>query len=216
MANDVLSIDSTWDEATSAASIYRETFVLPLFTAAGLNVNDLSDSDANQQEAAQGVSDPSVIYVTGVCHGTSDAFTGDQDVPIFQTGSYAADTFKGRIVHFLACNTALSLGRDIVASGGAKAFFGYNGLFTWPDDSSGQYSALFFDCDAEIDRALVAGADAGTAMARAIAKYTAQISFLKGKGDTVSLNLAALLEMNRDLLCGPTVDNEFGSAAAKL
>jgi hypothetical protein len=124
-------------------------------TALRLGVNDLSDADANPQAAAQGADDLTVVYVTGVSHGTSDSFTGDQDVPIFQTGSYGAGTFRGRIVHFLACNTALGLGRDIVSAGGAKAFFGYSGLFTWPDDTSGQYSGLFFDCDAEIDRAVI-------------------------------------------------------------
>jgi hypothetical protein len=71
---------------------------------------------------------------------------------------------------------------------------------------------MFFDCDAEIDRALIAGANAGAAMAQALSKYNNQISYLTSNGDDTSLRLAALLETNRDMLCGPSVNNEYGTA----
>ena len=121
-------------------------------------------------------------------------------------------------MHFLACNTAALLGRKIAdpGIGGAKAFFGYSGLFTWPDDGDSQYADTFFDCDAEIDRALAAGSTAGTAMQQTLTLYANKIAFLKSKGDPISLRIAALLEANRSILCGPIVDNEYGSSGATL
>jgi len=39
---------------------------------------------------------------------------------------------------------------------------------------------------------------------------------LKQKGDDESLFVAAMLEKNRDLLCGPASDNEYGKSTATL
>jgi len=100
--------------------------------------------------------------------------------------------------------------------GAAAAFFGYKGLFTWPSDGNSQYAALFFDCDAEIDRSLASGLTAGAALANTIDKYNKAISNLFQLGDPISLRLAATLKSNLSLLCGPDASNEFGSPQAKI
>lgn len=218
MAGTVVAINSTWDANTANATQYREAFVQGLFGAPKFALSELKGADASQPKAGTAASGPSVVYITGVCHGTSDTFTGDQDNPVFVAGAVNKATFGGKIVHFLACNTAALLGRNIAdpGIGGAKAFFGYSGLFTWPDDGDSQYADTFFDCDAEIDRALAAGATAGTAMRQTLSLYANKIAFLKSMGDPTSLRLAALLETNRSILCGPLVDNEYGSSGATL
>jgi len=218
MAATVVAINSTWDANTANATQYREAFVQGLFAAPQFALSELMGSDASQPKAGIAASDPSVVYIMGVCHGTSDTFTGDQDTPVFVAGDINQATFGGKVVHFLACNTAVLLGRKIAEPGvgGAKAFFGYKGPFTWPADDDYQYADTFFDCDAEIDRALAAGATAGAAMQQTLTKYANKIAFLKSKGDPTCLRLAALLEANRCLLCGPLVDNEYGSSGATL
>lgn len=214
----VLAVDSTWDDATQIASQYRRSFVHPILDQAGLAVAELKDADANAQEAQQGASNPSVRYLTGVSHGKSDTFTGDEDCSIFTTGSIDPTWTQNKVIHFLACNTALFLGPNMVDpnAGAAAAFFGYKGPFTWPSDGDSQYAAMFFDCDAEIDRSLAGGANAGTALANTITKYTQAISNLKQAGDPLSLRLAATLQTNLNLLCGPNGSNEFGNPQAKI
>jgi hypothetical protein len=214
----VVAINSTWDANTENATKYREAFVQGLFAPPQFTLNELTGANANSQKAKAATVDSSVVYITGVCHGRSDTFTGDQDSPVFVSGAIDRATFGGKIVHFLACNTAALLGRNIADAniGGAKAFFGYKGLFTWPADDDSQYADTFFDCDAEIDRALAAGLTAGTAMQQTLTLYANKIAFLKSKGDPTSLRVAALLEANRSILCGPIVDNEYGSSGATL
>jgi hypothetical protein len=218
MAATVLAVDSTWDDATQIASQYRRTFVYPVLDQSGLPVTELKDADANAQEAQQGASNPSVRYLTGVSHGKSDTFTGDQDCSVFTTGSIDPTWTRGKVIHFLACNTALFLGPNMVDpnAGAAAAFFGYKGLFTWPSDQNSQYAAMFFDCDAEIDRCLASGTNAGTALTNCIAKYTQTISNLKQAGDPLSLRLAATLQANLNLLCGPNGTNGFGDPQATI
>src|SRR5579871_6014959 len=150
----VLAVNSTYDESTRSATEYRDDFLTELFNNSGFPVEELSGSSANKTQAQQAAMEPSVVYVTGVAHGESDAFTGDQGSNVFSTGDYDPAVTRGRILHFLACNTAALLGRNMAdpQGGGAKAFFGYKGLFSWPKESEKKYADLFFDCDAEIDR----------------------------------------------------------------
>jgi hypothetical protein len=159
-----------------------------------------------------------VRYLTGVSHGKSDTFTGDGDSPIFSVGQLDPAWTRDKVVHFLACNTAIFLGPSIVApnGGAAAAFFGYKGNFSWPSDGDSGYSAMFFDCDAEIDRALASGSTAGAALQQTVAKYNATIAGLTKLGDPESLRLAATLKCNLNLLCGPDGSNQFGNPQAKI
>jgi hypothetical protein len=215
-ADKVIAIDSTWDTNTQLASDFRRQNVHPYLQTKGFGVNELTGSSASREAAEQAASAPGIVYITGVSHGLNDTFTGDQDRPVFETGAYNPATFKAKIVHFLACNTAYYLGRNLVDPGGALAFFGYIGPFTWPSQDDGPYARMFFDCDAEIDRALADGETAGTAGQRAIAKFDQQILALKTLGDAASLYAAAMLEKNRDMLRSPATGSEYGDATAKL
>lgn len=181
-------------------------------------MTELKDADANAQEAQQGASNPSVKYLTGISHGNSDTFTGDQDCSIVTTGSIDPAWTRGKIIHFLACNTGHFLGPNMVDpnGGAAAAFFGYKGPFTWPSEDDSQYAAMFFDCDAEIDRSLAVGANAGTALVNTVSKYTTTIDNLKRAGDSVSRRLAIVLQKNLELLCGPNASNEFGDPDATI
>jgi hypothetical protein len=218
MATPVLAIHSTWDAATQRASQYRRSFVFPLLKNASLAVTELQGSDANAGTAQADAAQPGVRYLTGVSHGKSDTFTGDGDLPIFTVGQLDPAWTQNKVIHFLACNTGIFLGPSMVApnGGAAAAFFGYKGNFSWPSDGDSAFAAMFFDCDAEIDRALASKATAGAALRQAVAKYNVTIAGLVKLGDPESLRLAAMLKTNLNLLCGPDGSNQFGDPEATI
>jgi|SRR5450631_962009 len=211
-----VAVDSTWDDSTQIASAFRRTHVHPYLATKGLKVNELTGQSADRAHATVAVKSPAITYVTGVSHGRNDAFTGDNNLPVFDTEAYPPEMFRGKIVHFLACNTAYLLGRTLVKQAEAGAFFGYVGPFAWPSDAADKSAAIFFDCDGEIDRALADGATAAEAGQRAIAKFDQQIAALRALGDANSLHTAAMLECNRDKLRSPCNGAEYGSRNATL
>jgi hypothetical protein len=217
MASAVLAIDASYDPATMIATGYRERFVLPLLNQGPFSLRELAGPNANPQSVAAMAGNPTIVYVTGVCHGTPDTFTGDHEVPIFIAGRLNPAFVKNRIFHFLACNTATVLGPNMTDPnvGGASAFFGYSGLFAWPA-AADQYAAMFFDCDAEIDRCLAAGQTAGQAFANTVAKYNNEIAGLVQLGDSLSLKLAAALTCNLRLLRGPNGASPYGNPNARI
>jgi len=216
LENRALAIDSTWDDNTMAATDYRRRNVHPYLNARGIPVEELAGVDANHAKAEREATTKGIAYITGVSHGTGDCFAGDQDRPVFQIGAYDLAAVRKKIVHFLACNTALYLGRNLIDPGGAAAFFGYIGPFAWPVEAGGAYEELFFDCDAEIDRALADGDTAFNAGKRAIDKFDEQIAALRANGDTASVHAAAVLEHTRDLLRGPHSGREYGDGNATV
>lgn len=218
MASAVLAIDANYDQATGIATAYRQKFVLPLLNQNPLSCDELTAQNANPQSvAATMASNPAIVYVVGVSHGTPNIFTGDHEIPIFVAGQINPAFVKNRVFHFLACNTATVLGPSLVDpnGGGAAAFFGYSGLFTWPAGAD-PYAAMFFDCDAEIDRSLAAGQTTGQAFANTVAKYNQLIAALMQRGDQLSMRLAAILSSNLKLLRGPNGTNAYGNPNATI
>lgn len=214
MPNDVLAVDASYDPATIIATSYRKKFVLPLLNQIPFACLELTGDNANPDSVGAVAGNPAIVYVTGVSHGAPDAFTGDNQVPIFVAGELNPNFVANRVFHFLACNTATSLGPSMTAAG-AAAFFGYAGLFAWPA-AADPYAAMFFDCDAQIDRSLAAGESAGQALANTVAKYNNQISGLVQAGGDLNLRLAAALRCNLNLLRGPNGMNPYGDPNAKI
>jgi hypothetical protein len=212
----VLAIDSTWDDNTNAASTYRATFLYDYMASCGYPVDLQAGSNANASQVQQEIAVSPISYITGVSHGSDVAFTGDDNQPVFEIGAYDPDMVRGKIIHFLACNTAHYLGRNMVQASRAAAFFGYSGMFSWPDAGGQQYADIFFACDAQIDRALVEGKTALEAAKIALQSFSDQIAALQANGDDASLRAAAMLEKNRDMLCGPQTGPEYGAQDARL
>ncbi len=209
-----LAIDSNWDVNTASASSYRRANVHSYLNGRNITVKELSGSNANAIDAKAAAATPGVVYITGVSHGRNDAFTGQDEDPIFDTRPYDASVFGGKIVHFLACNTAYLLGPSLVRDG-ATAFFGYVGAFAWPDSHTTDYAELFFDCDADIDRGLADGMTAGAAAQKALAKFDATIAKLRS-GNSASIYAASVLQTNRDMLRTPLHGRAFGNKDATL
>lgn len=207
MPGTVLAIDSNFEDLTQAASIYREQHVYPYLESKGYHVNLLQGSQVDYDSVKEAASDPPVVLVTGVSHGTPDAFTGYFGVPVLKVGEYAPAEVNGKIIHFLSCGTAKILGRDVVYTGGCRAFFGYDQPFFLDLDDSANF---FFECDGEIDRALADGLNAADAVARAKALFNQRIQELAGNPS------AARLEFDCAHLKSPSDDRQWGDPTAKL
>lgn len=205
----VLGIDSNYEPVTLAAYQYREANVYPYLQAKGFQVTKLQGPLARRYYVAPEAKKPEVDYMTGVGHGSYDLYTGDHGDVIFQVGNYHPDEAKGKIVHFLSCQTARGLGPDFVANG-ARAYFGYdeNFSFTMPEKDT------FFECDSEIDRAFADGLTAAQVYDRVRKLYDQRIADLRAAG---KLREAATLEFDRDhLRCPSSGGSRWGDARAKL
>src|SRR5437868_1367924 len=106
----VLGIDSNFEPATLAAYQYREKHVYPHFVGKGYAVDKCQGVMAKRTYVAPKAQQPGVVYLTGVGHGSYTTYTGHYYDPIFEVGNYSAAEPKGKIVHFLSCETARDLG----------------------------------------------------------------------------------------------------------
>uniref|UniRef100_A0A7C2P305 Uncharacterized protein n=1 Tax=Schlesneria paludicola TaxID=360056 RepID=A0A7C2P305_9PLAN len=205
----VVAIDSNYEPVTKAAYEYRERHVYPYLTSKGFRINKFQGTLARRYYVAPAVREPGVDYITGVGHGLSDLYTGDQGDVVFRQGDYHPDEAAGKIVHLLSCQTARELGPDFVQSG-CRAYFGYDVNFTfYPDDQD-----IFFECDSEIDKAFADGLSADKVYARVKKLYDKRIAELYAAG---KLYVAAALETDRDhLRCPSAGGSAWGDPAAKL
>ena len=193
---------------TAAAFAYREQNVYPYLIQRGLVVNKWQGPLARRYYVAPEAAKREVDYLTGVGHGLYDMYTGHHGDPIFRIGHYQPTEAVGKIVHFLSCQTGRQLALDFVKHG-CQAYFGYDENFTFHFE----YSAIFFECDSEIDRGFADGLAAGPVYARTRALYEKRIAELLAKG---SGYVAATLKFDLDHLRSPTDGPSWGNQAAKL
>jgi hypothetical protein len=145
----------------------------------------------------------------GIGHGQGNVFSGAGRLPVYQVGQYADAEVNGRVIHWTACDTAQVLGPDMVARG-ARAFFGYIEDIIFPP----QLAQIIFDCDAEIDRALVQGSTTAQAQQRAIGRFNSYIDALRRRNP--SDFLIPWVELNRDRLRGPLNGSIFGDGETRI
>lgn len=189
-----LAIDSDSEALTQAASTYREENIYPALEKSGFQKKLLTGSLCQRQYVEPMAIDPSVAYLTGVGHGTDNSFLGYHNANVFTVGQYNPTAVKGKIVHFLACRAAKTLGPDLVRNG-CRAYFGYDEPFTYDPDAS----AVFFECDGQIDIALANGQTAAEALASSQALFDKRIAELL----LTNPHAASYLKFNREHLCGP-------------
>jgi hypothetical protein len=200
----VLGIDADSDPLTRRAAKYRNDNVYPYLTTKGFAL----DRPPAQPAAAAAASKANVVYLTGVGHGLPDSYLGDKDVPIFQAGLFTMAQAGGKIVHFLSCLTAVTLGPSFVSSG-CQAYFSYDSLFSFtPDDAD-----TFFECDSEIDLAFADGLSAQDVYDRVKALFEQRIKDLQSAG---KWQAAAALENDWAALRSPASGPEWGDPTATV
>jgi len=204
----VIAIDADFEPITKSACDYRQKNVYPYLESKGFTVQHLQGSMARRNYVAPAVRQSNVQYISGLGHGSDGSFTGDFYDPIFSIGNYSPEESTGKIVHFLSCETARSLGPDFTLHG-CRAYFGYDENFSFQPDTAD----LFFDCDAEIDRAIADGLEAAAVIERVRAVFDKHIAELRAQGSNYK---AATLEFDRDHLRSPVDGKQWGDVSAKL
>jgi hypothetical protein len=204
----VIGIDADFEPITKAASDYRQTNVYPYLEQKGFTVQHLQGSMARRTYVAPAARQANVYFITGLGHGSVESFTGDFYDPVFSVGNYSPEESGGKIVHFLSCETARSLGPDFTRHG-CRAYFGYDENFSFQPDTAD----LFFDCDAEIDRAIADGLSAAEVIQRVRGVFDKHIAELRAQGSNYK---AATLEFDRDHLRSPADGNQWGDSSARL
>lgn len=207
----VLAIDANFDPVTKAPFEYREANVYPHMEKQGFTIVRRQGERARRSEVAPQARKANVVYLTGVGHGFTYSYTGDNLDPIFSKGHFSIEECKGKIVHFLSCETAAGLGPNFVENG-CRAYFGYSDNFTYPPILEG----IFFECDSEIDRGFADGLNADEVFQRVVARFQKHIDQLKSTGDSGDLHNASILEVDLRLLRAPSVSEEYGDKKAKL
>jgi hypothetical protein len=203
----ILEIDSNTDTPTQYVSSFRIQKLYPTLAQSGLTVVGRQGSLASRAYVANDASQSGVVFITASGHGLANCFLGQYDT-IWQVGEYTPAEVAGKVIHLLACNTALTLGPDMVRNG-ATAFFGYDAEFLFTDETVD----TFCDCACEIDRALCEGVSANVAMGRAAAKFNAAIMAYKSGGPSYA---AAMLATNLAHLKSPKDDPMWGDPNAKV
>ena len=204
----IVAVDSNHDAPTTAAYKYREANVYPYATSKGFVVAKCQGPMARRHYVAPAARQPGIEYISGVGHGHADEYTGDWLQQVFKVGAYGAAEVKDRIVHFLSCDVALTLGPDFVSKG-CLAFFGYDGPFTflWSD------ADVFFECDSAIDVEFANGRTAADVHATVINLFNRRIADFQLVG---KIREAATLQFDRDHLRSPLSGSQWGQATAKL
>jgi len=116
-----------------------------------------------------------------VGHGEADKYKGDFNNEIMVVGQYDAEEVRGKIYHFVSCQTAKALGPDAIRKG-CRAYFGYDQDFAFCPE----HADVFFQCDSQIDLALAQGRTAGDAHQQAIDKYNDYIAAFMAAGDSIT------------------------------
>ncbi|HKP46337.1 MAG TPA: hypothetical protein VJT50_07035 [Pyrinomonadaceae bacterium] len=207
----VLAIDANFDPVTRAPFQHREANVYPQIAAKGFAIVRRQGMQARRVDVAPQARKDNVVYITGVGHGFTNSYTGDNLDPIFVKSQLSEKECAGRIVHFLSCETAAGLGPAFVAKG-CRAYFGYSDNFTYPP----VLEQIFFECDSEIDRGFAEGLTADEVYKRVVALFQQHIDELKSTGDSGDLHNASILEVDLRLLRAPSVSPEFGDKNARL
>jgi hypothetical protein len=205
----VLGVEARHDKPTRSAFDFRDVHLYqsPAVQPAGM-LAVVRGPLAVRPEVAKAIARENPRLLMAVGHGDGDTMMGfDRDV-LFEPGIHAPAEVAGRIVHFLACETAQKLGKKLVSQG-AVAFFGYEMVVMLLDD----VFDAFMESDTEIDLALLRGDTVRQAHQAAHASFDRHIGRFQAAG---RLMPAALMKTHRDSLCSPVTDGSLGDPGARL
>ena len=201
----VLFCENTTDAVTTPAANYRITNVHPVFAAKGFDVVSLEGANDVRTSFVTSAKDSRTVYISGIGHGNYTTYTGHLQSIVLQVGSYDASEVKGKVLHFLSCETAKTLGPDNVSKG-AKAFVGYNEnfVFDWTNAN------LYWPCDSQFDISMANGKTVEQAIADTNAKFDAAIASVPGT------STAATLLSDKNLLRSPVSGAAWGDKTARI
>ena len=149
-----------------------------------------------------------MCLITGSGHGNSTYFLGNKDAAILHVDFDHSGEVKGRIVHLLSCRTAQGLGPALVSSG-CIAFIGYDDNFLYDP----RYAKAFFECDCEIEFALMKGGTVEQAHSAAVEKFNSYVRTYARRGDFWSVGE---MRVGGQLLSSPKNRADLGNGGATI
>ncbi len=158
-----VEVDPDFDLATHYGNVFRtKKYVYP-YLKNERTVKLLAKDNAVRTKFAPACKQKNVCLITGLGHGNTDVYTGQNHNVLWKVGNYDPKEVKKKIIHLLSCLTARKLGSDLIQKG-AYAYFGYFENFTFvithPLPSNPLDDARadpFFECDSEIPKKLSNG-----------------------------------------------------------
>jgi hypothetical protein len=207
----VVAIDTYDGNDIASISAYLEQNVYPYLETKGFRMLAYFGSLATPDYVGPAAAKEGVSLLTGTGHGTYTTFEGYQGQDLFAVGSYTPEQVSGKIVHFLSCENAKQLGPDFVRNG-CLAYIGYDENFIF----NPAFSDSFYNCDAEILRALADGLTVAEAVKRAKNLYSQTIASLMAAGDAASMDAAHQMQYNLQHLRSPLDGDSWGRGEAKL
>ncbi len=174
-AQTVLGIEANGpDSATIEAYKWRNVNVYQnVYGAAGFKVIIVTPSTKTKVD--QALSTNEITHIAGCGHGSPTVYTGYGQGVIFSTSDITLlNKLAGKHIHLLSCLTAQKLGPTMMQQG-AKSFAGYHPSFYFTTKSM----PVFFNADAEIDRAFAKGKNAPEAYAQTIDAFNEALKIVQ-------------------------------------
>lgn len=137
--------ENTTDAVTKPMAQYRIANVHPAFQSRGFTVVALTGVNDVRTNFVPQAKNSLAVYLGGIGHGNYSLYTGHGGDHILEVGHYDPAEVKGKVIHFLSCETAAQLGPDTVAKG-AKCYTGYteNFIFVWDNTATPVNEFLLF------------------------------------------------------------------------
>lgn len=200
------------DDWSKVIGDYRNTNLRPL-------IEHLIVDEFTSQEVISEKVKPSCIslnkgLVTITSHGIFNKIDDHFSSSLFQTSQNDLKmVFKGKVVHFLACDTGQALGPKLV-NNGCFAFFGYDEdfLFPAPNGNFGHLLKYFMEPDNTIVEMLANGATTGDAAKAALAAYDNSILEVTKACQDAGSSYINFITKNKERFCYPNDNNSaFGA-----
>ena len=210
--NSALFLENTTDSVTRQATPYRFKYVHPAFQKKGFNIIINQGVNDDRHHFVDAVIGNRVVYISGIGHGSPTTYTGHLGSPILRVGSYNTSEVKGKIIHLLSCQTAKTLGADLVKNG-ARAYAGYYENFTFVLDqpeTAIDEQMLFWKSDSTFDIMMASGASVEEAHNATVAMFNSCIASVPGTA------AATWLTHDRNYFRSPVIDACYGEKAARI
>lgn len=174
-----LFCENTTDSVTTPFAKYRIANVHPVFQARGFTVVVLKGLDDVRTNFTSQAKNGLTVYIGGIGHGSYSLYTGHAGNHILEVDQYDPAEVKGKVIHFLSCETAGQLGPDTVSKG-AKSYAGYseNFVLQWDDSSTPAVDEflLFAKSDSTYDLMMANGATSQQGYNATVQAFNAAIS----------------------------------------
>lgn len=179
MAQVVVQRPDWGDVACRWGSQWLKDIVLPSARNTGFTTSDLYGDDATRSKVLVECNKSDFEYFTGIGHGNSETFTGQNMEKVFWVGDEETRKIcKNKSFNFLSCRFGAIGARWMRAIGRAAGVHAYSSDFVFlvdQNDFPNSVAMPFFDSHTMVDRVLLGGSMHFTAHLECVKRFTHHI-----------------------------------------